>query len=383
MKRLRVLVVDDSAGIRKVLSDAISHAPDLELCGTAPNGQVALERLDAAAPDVITLDIEMPVLDGISTLRALRVLRPRLPVLMFSSHTVRGALATLDALAAGASDFVAKPVVSGPAEAAAFVEHEVLPRLRALGGRAAELHGASSAPARPAAPAAAGGHAGPAPRPAGAPHHGSSLPPLQAVVVAVSTGGPQALAAFLPALPRDLPVPVLVVQHMPPLFTRILAERLSGLGPNPVVEGATGLTAIPGRVVLAPGGAFHMVVKPGPAGTPPLLELDGGPPENSCRPAADPLFRSAAEVWGKGLLGVVLTGMGRDGCVGAARIRERGGAVLAQDRQSSVVWGMPGAVVEAGLADAELTLAQLAAEISRRTASLAARPQPVARVVRS
>jgi two-component system, chemotaxis family, protein-glutamate methylesterase/glutaminase len=374
VKRLRVLVVDDSASIRKVLSDAISHAPDLELCGTAPNGQVALERLKTAAPDVITLDIEMPVMDGISTLRALRVLRPRLPVLMFSSHTVRGALATLDALAAGASDFVAKPAVSGPAEATAFVDLEVLPRLRALGGRAAEP--LPAAQARPAG----------APASAAAPLRSldrAGRPPLQAVVVAVSTGGPQALASFLPALPRSLPVPVLVVQHMPPLFTRILAERLSGLGPNPVVEGTDGLTAAPGRVVLAPGGTHHMVVRPGALGSPPLLRLDDGPPENSCRPAADPLFRSAAEIWGKGLLGVVLTGMGRDGCIGAARILERGGTVLAQDRTSSVVWGMPGAVVEAGMAEAELTIAELAAVIGRRMMSPLAHLQPAARTVRT
>jgi two-component system chemotaxis response regulator CheB len=183
------------------------------------------------------------------------------------------------------------------------------------------------------------------------------------VVVAVSTGGPQALANFLPGLPPGLPVPVLVVQHMPPLFTRILAERLSSLGPNPVVEGVDGAPVCPGRVVIAPGGALHMVVTPG---APPLLKLVSTPPENSCRPAADPLFRSAAEVWGRGLLAVVLTGMGRDGCAGAALVRERGGGVLVQDRETSVVWGMPGAVVEAGLADAELPLPELAAEVGRR-----------------
>jgi len=369
-------VVDDSTAIRKVLSEAIGRAPDLELCGTAPNGQVALERLEAAAPDVVTLDIEMPVLDGISTLRTLKGLRPRLPVLMFSSHTVRGALATLDALAAGASDFVAKPVVAGPSEALAFVEKEVLPRLRALGGRDA---GPTPPDARPAD--AAGGPASAPPRSPPAPPRlvgRTARAPLQALVVAVSTGGPQALASFLPALPRGLPVPILVVQHMPPLFTRILAERLSSLGPNPVVEGIDGLDAAPGRVVLAPGGAQHMVVGHGVKGAPPRLKLDAGPPENSCRPAADPLFRTAAEVWGAGLVAVVLTGMGRDGCLGAARVRELGGTVLVQDRESAVVWGMPGAVVSAGLAEAELPIDALAAEVARRAGQGRVRTQAVA-----
>jgi two-component system chemotaxis response regulator CheB len=160
---------------------------------------------------------------------------------------------------------------------------------------------------------------------------------------------------------------------MPPLFTRILADRLAALGPNPVVEAVDGMLAEPGRVYLAPGGR-HLTVQRAIPGTPPRLRLDDGPPENSCRPSADPLFRAAADVWGKGLLAVVLTGMGRDGCAGAARVRERGGAVVAQDRQSAVVWGMPGAVVEAGLAELELPLAEVAGEIGRRVAAGGGRP---------
>ena len=355
MRKIRVLVVDDSATIRKILGDAIAACPDLELCGTAANGQVALDKLDAAQPDVVTLDLEMPVLDGIGALRGLRARRPKLPVLMFSSHTERGAIATLDALAAGASDFVAKPRVESAADGQAFVAREVLPRLRALAGRHAEVRpGAVPAPA--AAPAS-----NPPPHPASGPAGGR----VDAIVIAVSTGGPVALAVLLPKLPRTLAVPVLLVQHMPALFTRILAERLSATGPLPVVEGKDGERVVAGRVYLAPGGQ-HLVVERRATG--PVLRIDDGPPENSCKPAADPLFRSAAAVWGSGTLGVVMTGMGRDGCAGAALIRQAGGTVLAQDKESSVVWGMPGSVVEAGLADAVVPLGRLADEMLARVA---------------
>lgn len=362
MRRIRVLVVDDSASIRKLLADAIAATSDLEVCGSAHHGRAALDRLDLVEPDVVTLDLEMPVLDGLSTLRELRVRRPRLPVVMFSSHTERGALATLDALAAGATDFVAKPRLSGPGEALAFVQREVLPKLRTLGGGRARED-------RPAPPPPLAG----AQRPA-APRTGASAgAPAEAVVLAVSTGGPQALAAVLPGLPARLAAPVLVVQHMPPLFTRILADRLAALGPNPVAEATDGMPVEPGHVYLAPGGR-HLTVEPAAFGAPPRLRLDDGPPENSCRPSADPLFRAAAEIWGKGLLAVVLTGMGRDGCAGAARVKERGGAVLAQDEATSVVWGMPGAVIGAGLAEHALPLAEVAGEIGRRVAARGGRP---------
>jgi two-component system chemotaxis response regulator CheB len=361
VRRVRVLVVDDSAVIRKLLADAITAQPDLELAGSAPNGQVALERLEQAAPDVVTLDVEMPVLDGIATLKALKRVRPRLPVLMLSSHTERGALATLDALAHGASDFVAKPSTGGPDEARAFLDREVLPRLRALAGKAEE---AARLAARPPGPAAA--PRPPAPRPAAR---------VDAVVLAVSTGGPQALEQVIPRLPRDLPVPVLIVQHMPTLFTRLLAERLGSLGGPPVEEVTSPRAPLPGRCYLATGGR-HLVVEAGEGG--PRLALDDGPPENSCRPAADPLFRSAVRAWDGRLLAVVMTGMGQDGLVGATALKAAGGAVLAQDQATSVVWGMPGAVVKAGLADAVLPLGDLAREIAERT--LRGRPVAAARL---
>ncbi len=353
MSRTRVLVVDDSAVIRRIVSEAIAASPDLEVAGAAQNGQVALDRLAAAAPDVITLDVEMPVMDGIATLRALKARAPRVPVLMFSSHTERGAIATLDALAAGASDFVAKPQAAGPEAARAFVEREVLPRLRALAPHGHE-------PRAPAAPAAA--PPPPGPRPAPRPVQNQRI---ELVVIGVSTGGPQALERVLPRLPRQLAVPLLVVQHMPTLFTRLLAERLAGLGPLPVREAAGGEALGPGTALVAPGGHHLVVAREGGAG---VARLDDGPPENSCRPAADTLFRSAAQAFGPGVLAVVMTGMGRDGAAGCQAVRQAGGVVLAQDRESSTVWGMPGAVVGAGLADQVVPLDDLAAEIAVRVA---------------
>jgi len=343
VRKIRVLVVDDSATIRRIVSDAIGASADLELAGTAANGQLALDRLRREpSPDVVTLDVEMPVLDGISTLKELRVGAPRLPVLMLSSHTEKGALATLDALAAGASDFVAKPRASSLEEARAFVELEVLPRLRALGGRAVE------APARARAPAPA------RPRLSGR---------VEAVVIGVSTGGPQALEQVLPRLPRHLAVPVLVVQHMPPMFTQLLSRRLASICALGVEEATEGTAIRPGMVYVARGGQ-HLVVAGRDTGR--QLRFDDGPAENSCKPAADVLFRSAAASWGAGVLAVVLTGMGRDGCAGCKAIRAAGGTIIVQDQETSVVWGMPGAVATAGLADGVFPLGGIAPEIAAR-----------------
>jgi len=345
VKKIRVLVVDDSATIRRIVASAIAAAPDLELAGTAVHGQAALDRLrEGAAPDVVTLDVEMPVLDGIATLKALKKSWPRLPVLMLSSHTERGALATLDALAAGASDFVAKPHLSNPEAARGFVDLEVVPRLRALGGRAGDAPVALVVPhrvgqSRPRSPGA-----------------------VEVVVIGVSTGGPQALEQVLPRLPRTLPVPVLVVQHMPAMFTALLAKRLGSLCGFPVLEATDGAKLSKGAFIAQ--GGRHLIVERRDGGR--VLRLDDGPPENSCKPAADPLFRSAAETWGAGVLAVVLTGMGRDGCAGCEMVRSAGGAILAQDRETSVVWGMPGAVAGAGLADLILPIGDIAAEITTR-----------------
>ncbi len=344
---IRVLVVDDSATIRSLLSKTLAADPDIKVAGTAVNGEVALASIAAAPPDLVLLDVEMPVLDGISTLRAIRKTHPKLPVLMFSSLTERGSKATLDALLAGANDYVAKPAGLGVEEVSERIRTEVIGRIKALVRR----------------PGGGGGGGGP--RPAAPPRVAAPgrRAPVRGVVVAVSTGGPTALAEMLPAFAPRCGVPVLIVQHMPAVFTAQLADRLTKLCGVRVREAGSGDDIRPGEVLLAPGGRHLEVAGESVA---PRTRLTDDPPENSCRPSADVLFRSAARVWGAGTLGVVLTGMGRDGLAGARSVVEAGGSVIAQDEFTSVVWGMPGEVVRAGLADAVLPLGQIGAEVGLR-----------------
>jgi two-component system chemotaxis response regulator CheB len=332
----------------------------------------------------------MPEMDGLQTLVALRKTHPRLPVIMFSTLTERGAAVTLDALMRGANDYVTKPSnVGSVQEAMERVRSQLVPKIRALCGL--DRPGVPARPSRAALPArpSAGPSAGPtgpsspssgrlarpaAPSPArpGAPaarplHDG---PPnrVDAVVIGVSTGGPNALAEVLPTLPGSLRVPVLVVQHMPPVFTGLLAERLNTHAALHVGEAKGNETVAAGDVWLAPGD-FHLEVerRANRLG----LRLHQGPPENSCRPAADVLFRSAVKVWGGNVLAVVLTGMGQDGLRGCEEIRAAGGRVFAQDEPSSVVWGMPGAVVRAGLANKVLPLQRIGPEIASAVAAMA------------
>jgi two-component system chemotaxis response regulator CheB len=317
----------------------------MQVVGSAANGRLALRRIEQDPPDAVTLDLEMPEMDGLETLRELRRLHPGVRVIMCSTLTGRGAEATLEALARGADDYVTKAANASPAsveESVAALRSELVPKIRQL-----FCIGQADAPdALPAAPASGG-----APR--------RTLAPM-AVVVAVSTGGPAALEAVVPRLPAGLPVPVLVVQHMPPVFTRMLADRLNSLSPLRVGEAVEGDRVEAGRVLVAPGD-FHMRLRRVDGGV--VVALDRGPQENSCRPAADALFRSAAEVYGGAALAVVLTGMGHDGLAGAERLRSLGAHVVAQDEATSVVWGMPGAVVAAGLADSVVPLDAVPAAI--------------------
>jgi two-component system chemotaxis response regulator CheB len=346
LQTLRVLVVDDSVVIRRLVSQALEAEPDIEVVGTAPNGRLALAKLGHLQPDVVTLDIEMPELDGLATLALLREDHPTLPVIMFSTLTERGAAATLEALALGASDYVTKPAgTTGSLDSALAVIHaELVPRIRALCTRATE----PPVPVRPRRSA-------------------TPAPLVQAVVIGVSTGGPSALAEVLPALPGDLAVPVLVCQHMPPVFTRLLAERLDTKSALSVREAADGDEVRPGTVMIAPGG-MHMIVDRRTDRTP-VIRTNTAPPENSCRPAVDPLMRSAVAVYGAGVLGIVLTGMGQDGLRGTEAVIANGGRVIVQDERTSVVWGMPGYVAKAGLAEAVLPLDEIAPEIARRVAA--------------
>ena len=358
MKKIRVLVVDDSVVVRRVLTTALSEDPMIEVVGTAANGRLALPKVSLLRPDVITLDIEMPEMDGLSTLPHIRRIDPRVPIIMFSTLSKPGASATLDALAAGATDFCTKPThIGGLAEGVAMVKRELLPKLKALCGvashRPASLLGATLRPA----PSVSTLVAPRAERPLGPPAR------VEVVVIAVSTGGPTALRTVWDQLPASLPVPVLVVQHMPPMFTTLLAQRLNDMGNLPTAEGVRGAAVVPGHAWLAPGD-HHMTVRR--EGLAVRLHLDQSPPESSCRPAADPLFRSAVNVWGRGVLAVVLTGMGADGLHGCRAVIGAGGQVLAQDEGTSVVWGMPGQVVHAGLADAVVPLGEVAAAIVAR-----------------
>jgi two-component system chemotaxis response regulator CheB len=353
----RVLVVDDSVVVRRMVGRAVEADPSMELAGVAANGSLALAKLASARPDIVVLDLEMPVMDGFETLAAIRRTHPDLPVIVFSHLTARGAQATLDAMALGATAFALKPNTEtttmfdiggsggGPGTGIGI---ELLTLIRALTTRSSGVV------------AAAAGH--PSYRPPLRPSP-SPAARVDAVAIGVSTGGPKALDLVLKQLPASLAAPVLIVQHMPAIFTRLLAERLDSRSALTVVEAEEGMVLRDGGVFVAPGGR-HMEVER--IGTEVRIVLSDGPPENGCRPAADVLFRSAVEVFGGRVLGVVLTGMGRDGLRGSELVRAAGGAVVAQSPASSVVASMPTAVIDAGLADAVVGLDGIAGEMLRR-----------------
>ncbi len=345
MEKIRILIVDDSVVVRQRVGTLLASDPGLELAGTAANGRLALDKLAALKPDLILLDLEMPELDGLQTLAAIRREHPVLPVLIFSQHTQHGATATLEALAQGANDYVFKPepTMHSP-EALEQVREQLVGKIKALFLPKKARPSSSGLPAPRAFP------------------ERTFLPRIEVVVVGVSTGGPNALAALVPGLGAGLPVPLLIVQHMPPLFTKLLSQRLAGQSAMPVLE-ATDDKLVPGQALICPGD-FHVALTR--HGGQAQSVLTQGPPENSCRPSVDVLFRSAAAAYGSGVLGVILTGMGQDGLEGCRHIREAGGQVLVQDEASSVVWGMPGVVARAGLADRVLPLSEMAAEILSR-----------------
>lgn len=352
MPRSRVLIVDDSVVIRHVLREQLGSAPDIEVVGVAANGRIALAKIEQLAPDVIILDVEMPELDGLATLRELRrrPVRPR--VIMFSSHTTEQAQPTVEALALGAEDCVAKPSSLGSSDSAQTTAiQSLIERIRML---------TSSRPVPPGAGAAVrrAETTELAPPPPGTRRR------VGLVAIGASTGGPNALCRLFARLPAGLPVPIVIVQHMPAGFTRHFAERLTRESAIRVEEGTEGAVLETGRAWIAPGGR-HMVVRRRAAAL--CLHLHDEPPVWSCRPAVDVLFESVAAAAAPGALGVVMTGMGEDGKRGAAALRRAGGSVVVQDEQSSVVWGMAGAVATAGLAEAMLPPDELGDEICRRT----------------
>ena len=349
--RIRVLVVDDSVVIRRLVTHALEEEPALEVVGFASNGSIALSRIPQLNPDVITLDIEMPEMDGIEMLRQLRKQYPLIRVVMFSTLTERGADMTLQALALGADDYVAKASNEGSLDRSmARLRAELVPKIKQF------FLIAGSAPTTETVALA---FTPPASRPL--------VPALaltrKVLAIGVSTGGPTALSKIIPEFPADFPLPILIVQHMPPLFTRLLAERLQAATPLRVEEAAEGSLVDAGKILIAPGD-YHMRLRNG--GSQAVVTLDQAPPENSCRPAVDVLFRSVAEVYGGAVVSAILTGMGQDGLRGAEALKAKGAYVIAQDEASSVVWGMPGAVVGAGLADCVAPLSTIVPQILKQ-----------------
>lgn len=353
MPKIRVLIVDDAVVVRSRVSKLLTTDPALEVVGVAAHGRIALAKIPHVNPDVVILDVEMPEMDGLETLAAIRQHYPTLPVIMFSAATRTGATATLDALALGASDYVTKPSQMGSLEAAnQHICEQLIPKIKVFGTQMplslqSGVHAASwnencSPPSVLTPP---------------------SSKSIEVVGIGVSTGGPNALTALLPQFPADFPVPILIVQHMPPVFTKLLAERLAAKCHLRVDEATIGTVLEAGRVWIGPGN-FHLMVQS--HGTRKQIMIHQAPPENSCRPSVDVLFRSLAQEYGSGVLAIVLTGMGQDGLYGCKCIREAGGQILAQDQDSSVVWGMPGFVAKAGLADQVLPLDQLADEVIHR-----------------
>lgn len=371
---IRVMLVDDATVVRSLLSRWVEETPGLRLVAAAKNGREAVERLDHARPDIVVLDVEMPELDGISTLPKLLQRRRDLSVIMASALTRDHAEVTLKALALGAADYIPKPAAEGGLMTQASFQRELIDKIRALGARRKK---------RPLAPPITRTAVNPALRrfggnaqralkwrtPAAEVEPGqfnlrpfSAMPP-RVLVVGASTGGPQALTRLISRLDAVTETaPVLITQHMPATFTTILAEHLGRAGAKPVHEAVDGEPVLAGRIYLAPGGR-HMKVarRDGTA----VIVLDDSEPVHFCRPAVDPLFISAAEVWGPWNLALILTGMGTDGTDGADAIAASGGSVIAQDEATSVVWGMPGNAVAAGVCSAVLPLDQIAPKVSR------------------
>jgi two-component system chemotaxis response regulator CheB len=334
----------------------LEQVGSIEVVGVAADGHIALMKIPRLTPDVVLLDVEMPKMDGLACLVEIRKRWPKVHVVMFSTVTTRGAVATLDALTLGAADYVPKPRgLRNPEEGFAYVRDEVVPRILAL----CPSMVADSATERLRPPARRPARSPARPRRPAIPGR------VDVIAVGASTGGPNALTTLLQAFPPSLPVPVLIVQHMPPLFTRLLADRLTSKTSLRVREAADADLLEPGEALVAPGD-LHMAVER--AGTGPRVRTYVGLPENSCRPSVDPLLRSVADLFGPHAMGIVLTGMGRDGLKGAEAIREGRGQVVVQDEASSVVWGMPGFVARAGLADAVVPLDAMGREVLGRLA---------------
>lgn len=342
---ITVLVVDDSAFMRKALSMMLERDPDVRVVDTARDGQQAIDKVRALDPDVVTMDVEMPRMDGLTALRHIMDEMPR-PVLMISSLTREGAAATVEAMEAGAVGFIPKQR-SRVSLKITEIEQELIKRIKSAARsnlRAFRQTGRPSSAPRKRTPSRL------------------SFRQARLIAIGVSTGGPFALQHVIPALPADLPVPVAVVQHMPPHFTRSLAERLDAKSALQVSEAENGMPVEPGRVIIAAGGR-HLVFRSGARSV--IVQTPEKPTDTLHRPSVDVMFASASERYGGRVLGLVMTGMGKDGLEGARTIKESGGRIIAQDEATSVVYGMPRAVAEANLTDCILPMDELAQALTK------------------
>jgi len=361
---IRVLVVDDSAVIRGLTKRWVEAEADMVVVGAASNGEQAIAETKKCNPDVVVLDIEMPKMDGLTALPQILKHDPTIKVVMSSTLTARNAEISLKALSLGAADYVPKPEASAELGARSTFQRELIDKIRALAQTRRPAARDRSAPAaRPSAKSSGTG-------PAWTLHsskQGIKLRPSKAfrpdvVLIGSSTGGPQALQAVMRSLAGKIRQPILITQHMPATFTTILAQHINAIPGVSCVEAEQGMAIKPGTAYLAPGG-LHMLVD-GHVGNC-RVRLTEDPPENFCRPAVDPMFRSAVDAFGGKILAIVLTGMGHDGLNGGQEIIDKGGTLMAQDEATSVVWGMPGAVATAGLCSAVLPLDRLGPAIAR------------------
>jgi two-component system chemotaxis response regulator CheB len=363
------MVTDDSAVIRGLITRALESDPEIVVVTTVSNGEMALTALGRYDIEVVILDIEMPVMDGLTALPKLIAAQPGLQVVMASTLTRRNADISLKALAAGAADYVAKPTSTAQIGGANEFRTELIAKIKALAGARRRARGVpppsarssgdapkgTILPLRPSAPAGVVARGALALRSA-------MVETPEIIAIGSSTGGPQALFEVMGALRGGLPQPIVITQHMPATFTTILAEHITRQSGLPTVEGADGMPLERGRVYVAPGD-FHMTIDT--VGTGRVLRLSKAPPENYCRPSVDPMLRSVVKAYGRRVLTVILTGMGHDGLHGGEAVVAAGGCVIAQDEATSVVWGMPGAVAQAGLCSAVLPLKEIAPYVRR------------------
>lgn len=367
---IKVMVVDDAVVVRGLVGRWIAEEADMTLVASHRSGRDAVADIARKNPDIVILDIEMPDMDGLTALPLIIQAKRDVMVLMASTLTRRNAEISLKCLSLGAADYVPKPETNAGVTTSPAFKREILDKVRAL-GRRRKIAGKAFRASAPVAPAGATPRVSApslAPQSVGFNDSGFKLRSFGTTVPKVlllgsSTGGPQALTTVLKSLGSLIDrVPVLITQHMPPTFTTILAEHAAKAAGRPAAEGKDGEPVLAGRIYVAPGGK-HMVVKKTGAST--VIHLEDGPPINFCKPAVDPLFTSAAQAWGPQTFACVLTGMGHDGAHGAGDIVAAGGSVIAQDEATSVVWGMPGAVTQAGHASAVLPIDQIAPRIVR------------------